>query len=167
MFFLAKKTFLHLILILNSNKMYNLLIIDTQPIFPASKKIIFKTLEEIYVANSDGMQIVFLEYWANNFGKDQETTSLLLKAAINKSIIKKYTQDGSKEVVNYFFKLFGYVPELRVCGVNTDQCVFDTVKGISKKTSNKIAVVSKACHSDLDHKSGIFKIKKLKNTIVI
>lgn len=154
---------------------YALLVIDMQPTFKASEKVLAECLDEIYKANKRGSQIVFLEFWASFEQRleaaqldyhENRTHAVLLMAAKNKTVIVKYEQDGSKVAAEFFKREFGYIPSLRVCGVNTEFCVCDTVRGLSERSQNGLVVVKSACHSLYNHKFGLNIMKRLGNVLV-
>lgn len=142
--------------------MYTLVIIDMQAEFPAAcnKSVISKIEKEIDKAISNNSPIVFLEY----VGYKRTISKLFnrVDGYENSYFIRKYEDDGSKPLIN-LIKGFKLPKTLKVCGVNTDACVYKTVIGLTKNSSTlKIEVISKACWSDYSHENGLRYISEYK-----
>jgi hypothetical protein len=61
----------------------------------------------------------------------------------NKGTVIKGQNDGSCEIQEY---LEDKLPDVfRVCGVNTDACVMETVSGLVEETESTVQVIRKAC----------------------
>lgn len=117
-----------------------LLLIDIQPEFSAAKRIIKPVLKEVYKAIQNQRTIFCLEFGpVPTYAKIKK----LLKSYPLTCNLQKWDDDGSAsvlyEMVRHRFDHF------RVCGVNSDICVLDTVLGIRKKSNIPIVIVRKAC----------------------
>lgn len=125
---------------------YTLVIIDVQPRFIAAKgnkKLIKKIKKEIAQAIKLGNHIMFI--WLTCSGR----ITPALKAAVcgydNVSVVGKSKQDGGQEVL----AALPAKTHIRFCGVNTNQCVRDTVITVAKLLPKrfKIEVVADGCAS--------------------
>jgi nicotinamidase-related amidase len=150
---------------------YTLVIIDMQPRFIAaqSRSLIGNIEEEIRRAKDLGNHIMFVRF--ANCGK---ITSSLLEAAqqnyTNVSVVTKVDQDGGHEVLQALSKRAIHTnvrTNLRICGVNTDQCVESTAYTIAKAYPKrfKIEIVDKGCGTGLtyDHKKALDRLNKKPN----
>lgn len=117
--------------------MYTLVVVDMQPAFRSSQNqaTIDRCNELIQQAIKDEAPIVFLE-----FEGYEQTDSRLLAAVegYNHAHFKsKYENDGSFQVKETI-ELHQYPHEtIRVCGVNTNYCVRETVLGLVEMKEDK------------------------------
>jgi len=126
-----------------------LIIVDMQPVFRASREpnTIIAVTHEIFMAKQNNHAILIVEYARS--GKSHTGFDHLLKGYPHKSRIKKWDDDGSKEVIRALIRRKFPTNLLRVCGVNTDCCVFETVTGLlCRLGKTKIEIVKKACNSE-------------------
>lgn len=150
---------------------YVLLVIDMQTAFRAAKnkKTQKNCILEIKKAMDKEYPIVFLEY--EECGKTLPTLlGVLTSSQYNKFyIVKKSSNDGSSKLLNFFKKKGLPRTDMRVCGVNTDCCVLETVEGLDAKLSKqfKIQVVEKACYSEYCHREGIEDMLSLSERVAI
>jgi len=136
-----------------------------QPHFNSAKGkcVIANCLVEIQKAVKNKAHIIFLEY--SGYGA---TSSKLTKGLRNHAIfVEKDNDDGSnqiqKEVLRH--KLPKY---FKVCGINTDCCVAQTVKGLTARfPKSKIEVLADACASDWNHLGGLEEMKRLKGNVKV
>lgn len=147
-------------------KHYTLIIIDMQNEFKASRKksTIEACKNEIKIAMKNNAGIIFVEYYYT--GRTLKALRDLTKFYEKLVIITKENDGGGNEVaaaINHF----RFSKTLKVCGVNTDMCVYSTVEELIYKDDFNIQVVSNACNSELDHKKGLSKLKKLGQVEVI
>jgi len=129
-----------------------LVIVDMQPVFQASRdpNTIIAVTHEIFMARQNNHAIIIVEYARS--GKTHAGFNELLKGYPHKARVSKHDDDGSKEIVRALCRRNFPMNTLRVCGVNTDCCVYETVTGLIKKLSKtKIEVVKKACNSVTDN----------------
>lgn len=128
-----------------------LCIVDMQPVFEAANnpKTLLEVKKLILRAIKTNSKILFLEYYFPE-KKLKHTTHPELLALVknynNFAILSKDNDDGSEEILDSLSgdaRKFQY----KFCGVNTDVCVFKTVKNLSiyLKSKNKIKIVKNAC----------------------
>ena len=125
-----------------------LVIVDMQPVFTASTNpnTVIAVTHEIVTAIQKRHAIMIVEYASS--GRTHSGFDLLLKGYPHKARISKWGDDGSREVVRALDRREFPKNNLRVCGVNADCCVFETVIGLlSRLRNSKIEVVKKACNS--------------------
>jgi nicotinamidase-related amidase len=123
-------------------KNYTLIIIDLQSEFAAAcgnKPLINNVKKEIEHAKKLNNHIMFVRY--SGAGRIIRSLKEAVKHYDNVSVITKQGQDGWREVLASLPKR----NHLRFCGVNTDQCVYDTVCSIAKRYDRKIEVVANGC----------------------
>ncbi|CAB4196762.1 Isochorismatase-like [uncultured Caudovirales phage] len=139
---------------------YTLIVIDVQSSFTAAKqkRVLTNCEKEIDKAIKNNCSIVFVEYF--DCGKTSKRLTNLTINYRKTYIVTKYDDDGSPEILS-LFKSNRLPKNIKVCGVNTDACVLDTVCGLSnlkRFKSSKIEVISNACGSDYNHKNGLDQI---------
>jgi len=130
------------------SRKYTLVIIDMQPYFGAARnnrKLINRIKKEIEQAKKINNHIMFVK-----FQECGEITRSLWNAARNyphKSVVCKMHQDGGHVLFGALSSLSLQKTPLRVCGVNTNQCVEDTVKTIAKyyPQNLRIEVIANGC----------------------
>jgi len=125
-----------------------LVIVDMQPVFKASQNpnTIIAVTHEIMVAKQNNHAIMIVEYARS--GRTHVGFDELLKGYPHKARISKRDDDGSKEIVKALSRRNFPMQILRVCGVNADCCVYQTVTGlIEKLNKTQVEVVKKACNT--------------------
>lgn len=129
-----------------------LIVVDMQPSFTAANEpsTIVGVTREILEAKRRKFGIVFLEYKPiDEIGRTHEGFSSLVKGYRHKARVTKDDNDGSLEVVKVLRRRGFSNRTLRVCGVNVDCCVFDTVNGLLHRLEKvQIQVVKDACGSE-------------------
>ncbi len=123
-----------------------LVVIDMQPSFSSASepRVVSGVTREIIYSKMKDEPVVFVEF----VDCLPTYTSLLnlLKGYRKRSRIRKNDDDGSDEIINCLNRRGYHTDHLKVCGVNADCCVYDTVEGLLKKLPNtKIEVVKDAC----------------------
>lgn len=140
--------------------------VDLQPDFTASKKpsIIKAAQEEVRRAIRFNYGIVFLEY--DGFGDTLPEVKRLASGYKNQITILKDDDDGGHDVVDGVFKNGLKLNQVRVCGVNTDMCVHDTIRTIvNLSPASKIIIRKDGCGSSA--KNDFTKFKNYKNVKII
>ncbi len=142
-------------------KNYTLLIIDMQPYFDAAydnKPLFQKIKREIKKAINLNNHIMFVRM--TYCGGITRTLRRAVKGYPNVSVIHKDDSDGSNEVLSKLNKT-----HLRVCGVNTDQCVEETICSIAKAYPKrfKIEIIAKGCASDGRHTLALKRMARKRN----
>ena len=122
---------------------YILCIIDMQPVgFDNSNLIIENVLQLVREAIVNKAFIVITQF------KGCGETNINIIHEIQKYPYKKYVwhnkNDKSKPIQEVLKPIF--VRQIKVCGVNTEYCVKDTVHGLAKKFHIPIKVIEKACN---------------------
>ena len=148
---------------------YTLCVIDMQATFEAAnnKRVRENCKEEIIQAIESNCPIIFVEY----IGQGPTIPSLVkLTDDYDRVFITRKSEDnGSREVHRTIKDNKLPARRIRVCGVNTDCCVLETVCGLNrsmKKTT--IEISPKACNSfsNYEHKNGLDFMCKLSNVII-
>jgi len=153
--------------------MYTLVVVDMQPQFRSSqnqttKKSVNNLLKK---AVKDKAAIIFLEFG----GYDRTDSELMATVQGYKRAFyrTKHENDGSDEVLETIQKQALPRRKLKVCGVNTNYCVRETVEGLIDKFNDKsgigkvIEVDSKAVNCAFYHESGLDKLREMQNVKVI
>lgn len=124
-----------------------LLIIDMQEEFEAAcgSRIIQGCSREISEAMNRGDAILFVEYDMSPRVPTLPALTRLTKGYRNKFSVKKKGDDGSREVVGKVWD-HDLPTAFRVCGVNSDCCVWDTVYSLRElmPTDTPIVLVADA-----------------------
>lgn len=124
-----------------------LVIIDMQAYFLSAldKDTIKACRREIRFAIKNECPIIFVEYSGNG------ETIYALKDLVNDykkvSFIEKCDNDGSHEIAQEIRAIRSNSLKLRVCGVNVDCCVFDTVLGLRESFGKEIEIVADATNA--------------------
>jgi nicotinamidase-related amidase len=144
---------------------YTLVVVDFQYEFKASRKR--KTIEAcknaIIKAINDEAVIVFLEYIG--CGRTMKSLFNLVDTYESVHFIRKVGCDGSLEIKVIENMLA--TEHFRVCGVNTDACVEETVLGLNSEYPEAvIEVLEQACNSDLSHEQGILNMLACKQVVI-
>ena len=124
---------------------YVLCIIDMQPVgFSNSTLIIDNVVHLVREAIVDKAFIVIAQF------KGCGETNINIIHEIQKYPYKKYVwhnkNDKSKPIQELLNSLNIFVRQIKVCGVNTEYCVKDTVHGLAKKFHIPIKVIEEACN---------------------
>jgi nicotinamidase-related amidase len=124
---------------------YVLCIIDMQPVgFSNSKLIIENVLQLVREAVIDKAFIVIAQF------KGSGETHINIINEIQSYPYKEYIwhkkNDKSKPIQEVLKTRNIFVRQMKVCGVNTEYCVKETVHGLSKKNHISIKVIEKACN---------------------
>ena len=129
-----------------------LIVVDMQPSFEAANEpnTIVGVTREILEAKRRKWGIVFLEYKpTDEMGRTHEGFSSLIKGYRHKARVTKDDDDGSLEVVKALRRRGFAQHTLRICGVNTECCVTETVSGLLVRLERvQIEVVKDACDSE-------------------
>jgi nicotinamidase-related amidase len=147
--------------------MYTLVVIDMQSVFRASanKDTLAHCKREIKQAMSKRAAIMYVEY--GGYPKTLPQLTKLTEKYSRKFFVTKNSNGGGAEVKASILKHGLPKTRIKVCGVNTDFCVLETVAGLTEKLkSAKIQVLSKACNSTSNHTYGLERLKKLKRVRV-
>jgi nicotinamidase-related amidase len=133
-------------------------VIDMQPTFAASNDpdVIIGVVKEILEAIREDAPILIVQYLGS--GPTHRGLMNLVKKYKKSVKIYKQDNDGGKEIVRTIRKHRYSEQHLRVCGVNTDCCVLETVRSLlDLLKESKIEVVKNACGTE--HNYGSFNWK--------
>ncbi len=126
-----------------------LVVIDMQPGYPAALDAVTQWFvkQEVERHRAANLPILLVEFDAHEMGETFDSIKLLLKGYDRAQIISKSGNDGSAEILRAC-RRFGYSPlSLRICGVNSDACVLETVQGLVEKLPTcLITVPQDACN---------------------
>lgn len=125
---------------------YTLVVVDMQPAFHAASKsnVLVNVAREIILAKRSKSAIVFLEYEGS--GATTPALMALTEGYALRANATKYQDDGSGQVVKVLNRREFPSRRLKVCGVNSNACVYATVNGLlDKLEKSKIEVVKDAC----------------------
>lgn len=159
---------------MNMNEKYILTVIDMQPYWNSAygnKKLISNVRNEIKKAIRLNNWIIFVKFEGCG-----PITKGILKAINHykkRLFISKFNQNGSKEILENInrIKNIKRINNLYFCGVNTDQCVYETIKGIYKKCLDRfnIKVVANACAGTgfLQEKAALNRLRRYYNVEII
>ena len=130
---------------------YILVVVDMQPNFVVNPRTIAAVKREVETARRKDLPIIVLEIPYHRLEPDKpypRTYKSIMKllAGYDKAhVVHKLTEGGSVKLLRKC-EAMGYQTSLyRVCGVKTDLCVLQTVKGLLKRTKASIEVVKGAC----------------------
>lgn len=148
----------------NMGAPYTLIVIDVQEGFNIPRQRPFGCIvREIHDAIKAKANIVLVK--TNDVG---EVDATLLQEAPKAHIVGKNAANGSNEVITSLFLHGLNHRALRVCGCNTELCVYETVAGIVQKLpASHIDIVADACDSSTDHKKGLALLSQLRNVSII
>jgi len=131
-----------------------LVVIDMQPEFEAANdpKCIVGVAKQIWMAQQQKWPIVLVEY--SGCGETHDVFADMLKGYSSKARISKTDDDGSLEVVRCLRRRKFPHHRLRICGVNADCCVYETVEGLLYRLEKShIELAKEACateYGDID-----------------
>lgn len=143
--------------------MYTLLCIDLQSRFNVHhhSRVVNNAEREIRQAIQDNAHIMLVEY--AGYGPTVDQLADVAKQHSKVYRIEKNHDDGSAEVVDAI-KQHGLPEQLKVCGVNTDVCVYYTTHNIHKRLPHaSIEVIADACDSQWGPESHLRGLSYLKD----
>ena len=147
--------------------MYTLVVVDMQASFKATRKEYVREncKREIIRAMDYGAAIIFVEYVGSG-----PTIPSLVKLTDDYErtfVTRKNSNDGSREVTNTIRNRKLASKRVKVCGVNTDYCVLETVSGLTRKLRDaSLEVIADACNSSFNHLAGLHNISKMSNVSI-
>lgn len=120
---------------MNSSKSpYTLVVVDMQPLFRASLRADVQqaVTREVAAAVELGFPVIVLECYPQVNGR---TTAPLLAAladydSLKQIVLEKKSSSGGRQVFEAC-RLFDWPEDFRVCGVNTTDCVFETISDLA------------------------------------
>ena len=138
---------------------YVLCIIDMQPLgFSNSNSILENVLHLVREAMVNKAFIVVAQF--KGCGATQITIINALQQYPYKIYLWHTKNDKSKPIQEVLNTLNIFVRRLKVCGVNTEYCVKDTVHGLAKKFQVPIQVIENACNgTDRTVEEALYKMR--------
>jgi len=146
--------------LINSCSRYTLVVVDMQPGFKASldADTLMGVLDEIRAAMAARMPIIVLQACAEICGNTLDAVINLLRTYdlnlwVVQDKIRRYGRDfsgsdGSFEVMEAVEILEFPSDRFRLCGVNSDVCVFLTAMVLNKELPDaRIEIVKRACNT--------------------
>lgn len=126
---------------------YTLLVIDMQQWFDPKINTIVACKRTIKKAVKDKAFILFVEYY--ECGRTMKELLSLVENYNNIFYVIKKEDNGSKYVQLAMNHLNLPIGHIKVCGVNTDECVQQTILGLQKLyADSNIEVIANACNAD-------------------
>lgn len=126
-----------------------LLIIDMQPKYDTSKDILTRNnvIIQVEKAKRQNRPIFIVEYQ----GRTSRTTSAILKHLKTYKYvyyIKKYDDDGGREVMQKVIEKGLNIKHFITCGVNISYCIAETVGTLMRVYRKKITIIKEACNCE-------------------
>ncbi len=126
-----------------------LVVMDMQPGFPAAQDAITQWFvkQEVTRAREEGRPIIIVEYDPHEMGHTYESIKVLLEGYENTDTITKSTDDGSSEILKCCRDKGFSTLDFRMCGVNSDACLLESIQGLVEKLPQcRITVPQDACN---------------------
>lgn len=126
-----------------------LVVMDMQPGFTAAQDAITKWFvkQEVTRAREEGRPIVIVEYDPHEMGETFDDIRALVEGYELAVIITKGDDDGSAEILHICEKKGFPIASFRMCGVNSDACLLESIQGLADKLPEcSITVVQDACN---------------------
>ncbi len=126
-----------------------LVIIDMQPLFESALNLdtIKACRREICIAIKNQCPIIFVECSNSVYGKTIYPLKNLVEDYNQAYFVDKWQNDGSHEIAELIRSIRKNSLKLRVCGVNVDVCLFDTVIGLREDFGKEIEIVADATNA--------------------
>lgn len=144
-----------------------LVVIDMQPAFSATKKVLRPVVNEVKRAIRQETPILLVELHngIDNFGTTHENIAKLVEDYPHAKFVSKPRNDGSSQIARALDETWGLGGEvsLQVCGVNTRACVRETVEGL-RMEGYDITVLAEACADGNDRGNHEYQINRWKET---
>lgn len=147
--------------------MYTLIVIDMQYSFEAASNVRLINNCKLQIKNAieNRATIIFLEY--QDCGSIIDSLLKISDSYDQKYFISKIDDDGSYEVYDVIYRNKLPNKTIKICGVNTDCCVYHTVSGLTARIpDSSIIVLSDSCYSNYNHLVGLKNISKLRNVLI-
>ncbi len=126
-----------------------LVVMDMQPGFKAAEDAITQWFvkQEITRAREEGRPIIIVEFDAHEMGETFDSIKALIEGYDRAVIIPKSQDDGSTEIFNACEKNNFSTASFRMCGVNSDACLLESIQMMAEKLPMcRITVVQDACN---------------------
>jgi len=126
-----------------------LVVIDMQPGYPASQDAVTQWFvkQEILRQSERNLPVLLVEFDAHEMGETFESIRCLVESYEHGHIIDKRSSNGSAEILSACRRLQLPSEAFRICGVNSDACVLETVQGLlSAHSTCLITLPQDACN---------------------
>jgi nicotinamidase-related amidase len=123
-----------------------LVIIDMQPCYEAStiKRVKQAIIKEIHLAKSNNRPIIVVEFDGDEYFPTHDWLLEMVQDYSRFAMVTKTTDDGGKPIIECLRQRKFRMP-VKVCGVNWEACVFETVMTLRKY--GRVQVVKQGCGS--------------------
>ncbi len=152
--------------------MYTLVVVDMQPLFQSSQKETTKTEVDrlLKKAIEDKAGIIFLEF--HRYAETDPALKATVEGYKRAFFRTKMINDGSSQVVETIKKKSLPKRKIKVCGVNTNYCVRETVAGLLEKfgktgIAKEIEVSKGGTNCAWDHETGLESMQALERCKLI
>lgn len=126
-----------------------LVVIDMQSFFPASNSpsTIAAVVREVKTAVARNLPVIIVEYDPTEIGRTHDRILRVIANYPRAVTITKAAADGSREIMEACLINGLSLDELRVCGINSDACILETVEGYHNLVpTSTITIVRDACN---------------------
>lgn len=126
-----------------------LVVMDMQPGFKAAQDAItqYFVKQEVTRAREEGRPIIIVEYDPHEMGHTYESITSLIEGYDQADTITKSGDDGSAEILKCCSDKGFSTLSFRMCGVNSDACLLESIQGLAEKLPGcRIAVPQDACN---------------------
>jgi nicotinamidase-related amidase len=147
---------------------YVLCIIDMQPTGFSNANFIIKKVEQLVQrAISEKAFIVVAQY--KGCGETHVNIRRALKTYPYQEYVWHPKNDKSRPIQEALTQRHIFTRQLKICGVNTEYCVKDTVHGLAKKFQVPINVIEQACNgTDSSVEQALHQMRTCyKNVVVV
>lgn len=129
-----------------------LCIIDMQPFFSSAQEdfVIEGVLNQVRLAKQRNAGIVVAEY--EGCGSTDERIMSAIGSYRRVVKIIKNSNDGSRDIIDAIKRKHSFSKKrIRICGVNTGHCVYETAAGLAKRLpESSIEIAEDACNDVTD-----------------
>jgi len=126
-----------------------LVVMDMQPGFPAAKDAITQWFvkQEVARAREEGRPVIIVEFDPHEMGHTFDSITELVEGYDLAVVITKSGDDGSTEILAACAKKGFSTQSFRMCGVNSDACLLESIQAMAQKLPEcRITVVQDACN---------------------
>ncbi|MBK7747647.1 MAG: Isochorismatase family protein [Cyanobacteriota bacterium erpe_2018_sw_39hr_WHONDRS-SW48-000098_B_bin.30] len=127
-----------------------LIVNDMQPGFEAARDIItiFAVSKQIEMAMALNLTIILVEYDAHELGATLPQITRMLEGYEHLSVVSKSQDNGAAAILKVLCSKAIETQDFILCGVNSDACILDTVKGLVQWLPHcRILLPQDACNS--------------------
>jgi len=147
---------------------YTFIVIDMQDYFSTSfnSKNIEACKQELRDAVICAAPIVLVEFIG--CGRTASSIYDVVDSYRKLHIVRKNTNSGGDKISKYLINNNLPTNQIRLCGVNTDYCVLESVSKLTKLLEKpKIDIVAAACNSSYNHAYGMDRLQKMRHVNIV